>query len=171
MSSSPDLHQRSRAFQLFWAWLPAALGVCVIILESTEMFSSANTSGPLRGFWQKFFGVESAERWEEIHHIIRKTGHFIGYGTLSLLFYHAWRRTAEILHRHRVRIRNVLYALACTLVVASSDEYHQTFVPGRTGRWQDVLLDLAGACVLQLIFWLVMRMVGQPEPRSAAESA
>ena len=162
---------RPRAVRLFWAWLPAAIGVGVIILESTETFSASNTSGPLRGIWQSIFGVEPDARWELIHHLIRKTGHFIGYGTLSLLFYHAWRRTAEIVHRRTFRIENVLYALACTLIVASGDEYHQTLLPGRTGRAQDVLLDMAGACVLQLLFWVAMLVVGLAGSRSAAESA
>jgi VanZ family protein len=112
-----------------------------------------------------------AERWDEIHHIIRKTGHFVGYGTLSLLFYRAWRLTAAILHRRTFRIENVIYALACTLIVAASDEWHQTFIPGRTGRVQDVFLDMAGACTLQLLFWLVMFVVGLSHSRSPAESA
>ena len=147
------------------------LGVCAIILESTETFSAANTSGPLRGIWQALFGVETDARWEMTHHIIRKTGHFVGYGTLSLLFYYAWYRTADILRRRTFRIENVLYALACTLMVAAGDEYHQTFLPGRTGRPQDVLLDMAGACALQLLFWLVMLIAGLAASQSAAESA
>jgi VanZ family protein len=161
---------RSRAARLFWAWLPAMIGVCVIMTESTEAFSSAHTSGPLHLLWEALFGPLPAERWEQIHHIIRKTGHFVGYGTLSLLFYYAWHRTSEILHRRTFRIENVVYALACTLVVASADEYHQTFLPGRTGRPQDVLLDMIGACTLQLLLWLVMLMVGLRGARAAARS-
>jgi VanZ family protein len=55
-------------------------------------------------------------------------------------------------------------------VVASADEFHQTFLPGRTGRPQDVLLDMIGACTLQLLFWLAMLIVGLGNSRSAAES-
>jgi VanZ family protein len=177
MSSSPaslGSHRRHghrpRALRLFLAWLPALIGVCVIMMESTEAFSTAHTNGPLRHLWESLFGAQPADRWEEIHHIIRKTGHFIGYGTLSLLFYRAWRLTGDILHRRTFRIENVLYALACTLVVASADEFHQTFLPGRTGRPQDVLLDMMGACTLQLLFWLAMLIVGLGNSRSAAES-
>lgn len=161
---------RSRELRLFLAWLPALIGVAVIMLESTETFSSAHTSGPLRHLWESLFGPVPQARWEDVHHLIRKTGHFIGYGTLSLLFYHAWRRTAEILHRRTFRIENVLYALACTLIVAGADEYHQTFLPGRTGRPQDVLLDMIGACTLQLLFWLVMFLGNLASSRSTAES-
>ena len=162
MSLNPprSRHRRPRPLRIFLAWLPALVGVCVIILESSETFGANHTSGPLRALWQSVFGAVSDPRWETIHHILRKTGHFAGYGTLSLLFYRAWYRTAEIIHRRTYRIENVIYALACTLAVASGDEYHQHFLPNRTGTPQDVMLDLVGACCLQLVFWLFMLAVG-----------
>ena len=171
MTERRSRRHRPRGPRLFLAWLPAILGVCVIVAESTDTFSSAHTSGPLRQVWETVFGPQTNVHWEAIHHIIRKTGHFLGYGTLSLLFYRAWRRTGEILQTRTFRIENVLYALACTLVVAAGDEYHQHFLPSRTGRPQDVLLDMVGACTLQLLFWAVMLVVGLGNRRSAAESA
>ena len=153
-------HRRPRPLRIFLVWIPALIGVCVIMLESTPTFGANHTSGPLRVFWQALFGPVSDVRWETIHHVIRKTGHFAGYGTLSLLFYRAWYRTAEIIHRRTYRIENVIYSLACTLAVAGADEYHQHFLPNRTGTPQDVVLDLVGACTLQLIFWLTMLIVG-----------
>jgi VanZ family protein len=164
-------HRHSRPTRLFLAWLPAILGVCAIACESTELFSANNTSGPLRSLWQAIFGTSSNAHWEQVHHILRKTGHFLGYGTLSLLFYHAWRRTGEILHRRTFRIENVIYALACTLVVASADEFHQHFLPHRTGTPQDVLLDMIGACTLQLLFWLVVFVVGLGSQRTNLKAA
>lgn len=162
MSLSPPRTRRRkpRPLRIFLAWLPALIGVCVIMLESTPSFGANNTSGPLRMLWQSLFGTVSDVRWETVHHIIRKTGHFAGYGTLSLLFYRAWYRTSEIIHRRSYRIENVIYALACTLAVASADEYHQHFLPNRTGTPQDVMLDLVGACSLQFLFWLIMLAVG-----------
>ena len=43
-----------------------------------------------------------------------------------------------------------------TLVVASLDEFHQTFLPGRTGTYRDVILDTFGgifAQILVLLLW------------------
>lgn len=37
--------------------------------------------------------------------------------------------------------------IGVVLVCASLDEWHQTFVPGRTGSFRDVLLDTGGALV------------------------
>ena len=43
------------------------------------------------------------------------------------------------------------WGLVFAVLYAMSDEYHQTFVPGRAGAWTDVLIDGAGA-VLALTF-------------------
>jgi len=45
-----------------------------------------------------------------------------------------------------------------TVVTASMDEIHQTFLPYRTGRWQDVVLDTSGAFALQLIIYLACQL-------------
>jgi VanZ like family len=47
--------------------------------------------------------------------------------------------------------RNILLSLVFCLLFAISDEYHQTFVPGRNGTWTDVVIDGLGACLAALI--------------------
>jgi VanZ family protein len=163
-------HRFSRPVRILIAWIPAIVGICCIIGESTEAFSANATSRPFRLLWQFIFGADSDARWSIVHHIIRKTGHFFGYGTLGLLFYRAWYRTAEILHRRTFRIENIIYALACTLLVAGSDEWHQHYLPGRIGTPQDVLLDMIGACILQLAFWAIMFIIGKLRHRPDFET-
>jgi VanZ family protein len=41
--------------------------------------------------------------------------------------------------------RRAWLALLITILYAFSDEYHQTFVPGRHGQLQDVAIDMTGA--------------------------
>ena len=41
--------------------------------------------------------------------------------------------------------RNVLIAILCCFLYALADEYHQTFVPGRSGEFVDALIDTMGA--------------------------
>jgi VanZ family protein len=43
-----------------------------------------------------------------------------------------------------------------TALVASLDEWHQTYLPSRTGRWQDVVLDSSAALVAQVLIWMVL---------------
>ncbi|MDY6314114.1 MAG: VanZ family protein, partial [Clostridia bacterium] len=46
-------------------------------------------------------------------------------------------------------------SLLCSALYAASDEFHQLFVPGRSGEFRDVCLDSAGALTGILIFILI----------------
>jgi VanZ family protein len=59
-------------------------------------------------------------------------------------------------------------ALLGTSLIASLDEYHQTFLPNRTGSIWDVLLDCCGALTLQLIVYLYLRIF-RPKQLARAE--
>ncbi len=122
------------------------------------MMSSEHTSRWLLPFWIRIFGPIAPERWELIHHYIRKTGHFVGYGCVSLGFFEAWRVTLEgrwPLWRQRIRYAAGL-ALLSTLLLASWDEWHQSFIPGRTSSARDVLLDFCGALAAQLLLFGIL---------------
>jgi VanZ family protein len=121
------------------------------VIESTASFGGDHTSGPLRWVWEHFFGPVTDGRWEMLHHYIRKTGHFVGYGTMGLLWLRAWWMS---LPRARFLLDAGL-ALAGTAAVASADEFHQSFLPNRTGVASDVLLDCCGAVVLLLLCFLL----------------
>jgi VanZ family protein len=141
---------------LFWirAWLPVFLAICVIAMESTAYFGSDHTSGPLRWLWEHILGPVSDDRWDLFHHIIRKSGHFVGYGTMGLLWLRAWWLSLP----SAGFFLDATLALLGTALVASIDEFHQSFLPNRTGIPSDVLLDCCGAVVLLLIAYLCIRL-------------
>jgi VanZ family protein len=140
------------------AWLPVVFAVGVIALESTEMMGADRTTGPLRGIWEFIFGHLTDERWEFTHHLIRKSGHFVGYGLIGL----AWLRAWWMSRPRAPFFQNALLALLGTALVASSDEFHQSFLPNRTGTYRDVLLDCAGALVLMSTTYVILR-IGAPK--------
>jgi VanZ family protein len=151
-------------------WLPAALSVLMIVLESTATMSASNTSQWLYPFWVKLFGPVSSAHWNEVHHLIRKTGHFVGYGIVSLAFFYSWRQT---LHRMAVKHwtlwrRASVLAVVCTLLIASLDEFHQSFLPSRTASPVDVGIDLCGAIAAQLILLLIISWFSRRPDLSAA---
>jgi VanZ family protein len=123
-------------------------------MESTAAFGSDHTTGPLRWIYEFIFGPVSSSRWEIIHHAIRKSGHFVGYGLLGLAWLRAWWMTLP----SSVFLQDALLALLGTALTASADEYHQTFLPNRTGTPWDVLLDCCGALTLQVAVYLLMRV-------------
>ena len=141
-------------------WVPAALSVLMIVLESTATMSANNTSQWLYPFWVRLFGPISTVHWAEVHHLIRKTGHFVGYGVVSLAFFYSWRQTLlrmAVKHWTLWRRASVL-AVVCTLLIAISDEYHQSFLPSRTSSPKDVCIDLCGAITAQLFLLLVIQL-------------
>lgn len=144
-------HQR----ELLKAWIAAILWLIVITIESTSYLSGQNTSHILYPIFHFLFGVDAAH-FEPWHHLLRKTGHVIGYGLLSFFLFRAWRETLPAQSR-KWTLRWSGLAVLGTLLVASLDEWHQTFLPSRTGRWQDVVLDTSAGIGVQLILLLFLR--------------
>jgi VanZ family protein len=71
--------------------------------------------------------------------------HFAEYAVLAALLWQALRHTPR-LGRRAVALAFVLAAL-----YAISDEWHQSFVPGRYPDIRDVLVDVAGALTALLL--------------------
>ena len=140
----------------FWlsAWFPVFFCIVVIVIESTEMLGADHTSSPLRWVFETLFGRVGERSWNSIHHILRKSGHFLGYGTIGLIWFRAWWMS---LPRSRF-LQDVFLSLMGTAMIASADEFHQGILPNRTGTPWDVLLDCSGALVLQLIVYIYMRV-------------
>ena len=55
-------------------------------------------------------------------------------------------------------LKSVFIALLLACLYACSDEYHQTFVVGRTGQFNDVLIDFSGAFIGVLIVSLIVKL-------------
>lgn len=49
------------------------------------------------------------------------------------------------------------FSLLVTFLYACTDEFHQLFVPGRAGRFTDVLIDCTGALALCIILTCIQR--------------
>ena len=150
----------------FWisAWLPVVIGIGIIMVESTELFGANHTNHPLRWLWEALFGPVGAGQWEQIHRLIRKCGHFFGYGFIGVAWLRAWWMTLP--HSHFVE--DAFLALMGTSLVASLDELHQSYIPNRTGSPWDVLLDCCGALTLQLIVYIYLRLF-RPKRLARAE--
>ena len=69
--------------------------------------------------------------------IVRKGAHMFLFCVLAILFF---------------------IALLLAFLYACSDEYHQTFVVGRSGQFKDVLIDFSGAFIGILIVSLIVNL-------------
>ena len=149
-------------------WWPAVVWVGVLFTESTDMASAHNTGGLLYDVLS-FVNPDVTQSFVDIlNEVLRKSGHFLGYGLLSVLVFFALRNT----NRDRIwrliarpwgtclrdlwRMEWSFLGVMAALGMATYDEIHQSFIPSRTGRWQDVIIDTSGAIVLQLVMYLLM---------------
>ncbi len=76
---------------------------------------------------------------------------------LSILLFRAWRDTLPAPGNPKWTLRWSSIALLATLIVASLDEWHQSYLPSRTGRWQDVVLDTCAGIGAQVLLYLIRR--------------
>lgn len=84
--------------------------------------------------------------------ILRKSAHLTVFGLLAL----AAARVARV---ERVAVRGSVAGAWCfTAAYAASDEWHQSFVTGRSATIHDVAIDAAGATVA--LVWLRRRWDG-----------
>ena len=82
---------------------------------------------------------------------IRKYAHLAEYtalGVFSSLF-------VLELYCERFPKRSTRISVPLSFLYACSDEYHQTFVPGRVGQFTDVLFDMAGVLAGVLLAFLI----------------
>jgi VanZ family protein len=132
------------------AWIAAVLWLILIAIESSALLSAHNTSRILYPLLHFLFGMDW-ERFEVWHFFIRKSGHVVGYAVLSTLLFRAWRATLPTMSDVKWTPGWATIAILGTALVASLDEWHQSFIPSRTGRWQDVVLDTCAGLGAQLL--------------------
>jgi len=73
--------------------------------------------------------------------IVKKGGHMIGYALLAIAcFLAAYGDTKNV-------TRSAVLSLCLAIIYAASDEYHQSFTPGRSASVIDVGIDAAGAII------------------------
>ena len=94
-------------------------------------------------YWNSTISVETRGYVYFVEFLIRKATHFIGYGVIGIIFYMFYRKL-------KLRFAPFL-AVASVFVLGSIDEYIQYYTPGRTGVFDDVLLDTAGAFTFVLL--------------------
>ena len=148
---------------LLKAWIAAILWLIIIAIESSALLSAHNTSRFLYPLLHFLFGVDRTHfgYW---HFYIRKSGHVVGYGPLSILLFRAWRATLTAPDHLQWTVRWANIAILGTALVASLDEWHQSFIPSRTGTVRDVVLDTCAGIAAQVLVLLWIRSFGKSTP-------
>lgn len=123
-------------FERFAAWLPPLLWMVLIFA-----MSSRSTIPVAPGLSPQ---------------LIAAAGHIVVYAILAVLLYRALTDHLESWQRR------ALLAWVIATLYGISDEFHQSFVPGRYATVEDVVLDAVGAAIGLLLYriaiqWLASR--------------
>ena len=94
---------------------------------------------------------------EHTEKIIRKLAHFSIYTVVGLLM-------MSLMSTYKLKqSKRIWTSLIVGVLYASSDEIHQYFVPGRSARVFDVMIDSAGVslgiCVVMLVLWIAKKVM------------
>lgn len=126
------------------------LWMALIWIASSREFSALNTSRFIRPVILWIFPNLSEERVAGIHFLLRKVAHFSEYAVLGILAARAFVASAnDFIQRHQFQV-----ALLLIVSYALLDEFHQSFVPGRTASIYDSAIDVAGGITALLVFTL-----------------
>lgn len=132
-------------------WWPALAWAVLISTFSTGLFTADHTGRFIVPVLHWLFPQASRATLLKLHYLIRKCAHFIEYFILSLLILRGIRAG-----RRDARLGWALAAIAVVAGYAALDEFHQSFVPGRTAAVTDVLLDTTGGIAAQIVAALVI---------------
>jgi VanZ family protein len=125
-------------------WLPVILWMGFIFVMSTSLGSSAHTSRLIEPLIRLLAPGISPAAVDRVHFFIRKGGHLTEYAILALLVLRAVRISLQARAAGNL-CKAAGIALLVSVAYAGSDEYHQSFVPGRTASVYDVMIDGCGA--------------------------
>jgi VanZ family protein len=132
-------------------WWPVLVWGAAMSGFSTAGFSSEHTSHYIIPFLRWLLPHASPSTLDLIHHYIRKSAHFSEYFVFSLLVLRAICAGHAGSH-----LRWALVSILLVIGYAALDEFHQSFVPGRTALVTDVMIDACGGIVAQIVAGILL---------------
>lgn len=90
---------------------------------------------------------------DQLEYIIRKLAHFSIYTVVGILLM-GFVSTYEI-----EKIKKIYISIVVGIIYATSDEIHQAFIPDRSARLTDVIIDTMGIVLGIIIVLIFMKLV------------
>ena len=135
--------QKSQRRRWLTAYAPLFIWIFIVLGLGSGIGSMKETSRIIRPLLEFLFPSASPETLTFYHGYIRKLAHLTEYAVLAFLAVRALSAsTIAKLREYRFAI-----AVLIVLVVASLDEFHQSFEASRTSAVWDVVLDVIGGSI------------------------
>ena len=123
--------KKNNIHHFLYYWLPFLLWLLLIY-----SFSSHPTKATSDIYWEDF--------------IIKKLAHIVEYAILTAFLYRALLSSG--IRKKEAALTSIFFAL----VYGMTDEYHQSFIPGREPRIRDIVFDTIGSLLAIFIIWKLL---------------
>lgn len=145
-----------------WRYAPLLAWMAVIFFASTDALSASNSGFAIESLLQWLLPNITETGLAVIHGLVRKAGHLTEYAILALLAARAFSGSAH----EGLRRRWLVAALGLVVIYALSDEFHQSFVPSRSGSVYDCFIDIGGG-LAALVFYRRRRVRASGKAKQA----
>jgi VanZ family protein len=135
-------------------WSTTLAWAGLIFYLSTGTFGGSFTEWLLTEVLRILHLTISDRTFAVLHFLLRKGAHLTEYAIFALLLYSSLLKDETEAWRPRTALVSVLI----TGLYSLSDEFHQSFVPGRGPSLKDCALDTAGAILAMLGVYLLTRL-------------
>ncbi|MGI8811154.1 MAG: VanZ family protein [Pyrinomonadaceae bacterium] len=141
------LHERRKRIVRY---APLIIWISVIFFLSSGEASMSHTSYFVEPVLRFFYPDITDVTLQIYHGYVRKAAHLTEYAALGFLASRVFYSSSHAF------LRNRWFAVAAVavLIVASLDEFNQSFEPSRTSSTRDVLIDLAGGVTATVLYWM-----------------
>lgn len=122
--------------RIFWFTCTLFIMALIFVFSSQNSDQSSKSSGFI------VMLVKLLGDFENIEFIVRKMAHFSIYAALGLSIY-------QTLKTYPLKSKYIfIFSLIFCFLYACSDEFHQSFSPGRSPQFSDVLIDTSGSLLM-----------------------
>lgn len=130
-------------------WIATAVWAGIIFVLSGEAFTSAMTASFLNLVFQSLHLQVSASSILDFNFLVRKLAHLTEYAIFSLFLYYSFKGKRG----HRWGVKVAWSAIIVAGLYSLTDEFHQSFVVGRTPSPIDCMIDTVGAaCGIAILY-------------------
>lgn len=137
-------------------WLYVVVWLLILMVLSSDSFSYHATRKLTKGLFEFFNPDVQLRTILKFHEFLRKALHVINYATLSWILICAFVKSFNPVPLWKFRWS--AFSILICVIFSISDEWRQSFSPYRTSRLLDVYLDSSGACLTQVVIYILYRL-------------
>ncbi len=101
----------------------------------------------------RYMGIDENRTLQSIlTFLVRKSAHILEYCILAWFIFNVAKEYNNL-------IASSVFTLILSVLYATTDEIHQLYIPGRSGKMTDVLIDSIGICMGVAISYFVHKRI------------